>query len=217
MLHDLFSAARDRQTVKEVAVINSFAFFGNLVLKKAPDHKLIECLAETTRTGKQYHLCIAFQQFLYHQGLVDKISVFIYNLLEVLHPDGDFFPLFGITHSLTLLSLHTASHFPRAAFFAQLLLLYVIVYWNPPKETSEKQKSAPFDSTDFRREASFPGTAADAPLQRQTSARYVLFLSNVPAAATRSTSQDLRFGCFLQCGAICSRKSLLPRSRWTRQ
>ena len=67
---------------------------------------------------KQYHLCIAFQQFLYHQGLVDKISVFIYDFLEVLHPDGDFFPLFGITHSLTLLSLHTASHFPRAASFA---------------------------------------------------------------------------------------------------
>ena len=37
----------------------------------------------------------------------------------------------------------------RRLFFARLLLLYVIVYWNPPKETSEKQKSAPFDCTDF--------------------------------------------------------------------
>ena len=166
VLHDLFSAARDRQTVKEVAVINFFAFFGDLVLEKAPNHKLIECLAETTRTGKQGYHRMVFDQVSDHQRFVDKITVPVNQRLEVLHPDGDFFPLFGITHSVTLLSLHTASHFPRAAFFAQLLLLYVIVYWNPPKETSEKQKSAPFDCTDFRREASFLGAAADAPLQR---------------------------------------------------
>ena len=108
-----------------------------------------QTFAETTRTGKQGYHRMVFDQVSDHQRFIDKITVPVNQRLEVLHPDGDFFLLFGITHSVTLLSLHTASHFPRAAFFAQLLLLYVIVYWNPPKETSEKQKSAPFDCTDF--------------------------------------------------------------------
>ena len=90
MFEDFFTALRNFQSVEEVAVVDFLAFFGALVLKEAADHKLIERLAEASWAGKQSYLCIAFNQFFYHQGFIDKISVFINDFFEVLHADGDF-------------------------------------------------------------------------------------------------------------------------------
>ena len=91
MFEDFFTALRNFQSVEEVAVVDFLAFFGALVLKEAADHKLIERLAEASWAGKQSYLCIAFNQALYHQGFIDKISVFLDYFLKILHADGDFF------------------------------------------------------------------------------------------------------------------------------
>ena len=147
MFEDFFAAFRDRQSVKEIAVVNFLALFGALVLKKAANHKLIERLAEAPRTGKQGNHRFAFNQFLYHQGFIHKIPVFIDNSFKIFHADGDFFSFFLLIHRPQLLSQSLYPHFPCApqetsCRFRAAQLSLSIVYWNLSKETSKKQKPA---------------------------------------------------------------------------
>ena len=60
MGENLFAALRDRQSVKEAAVVDLLALFGALVLEEAADHELIERLAEAPRAGKQSNHRITF-------------------------------------------------------------------------------------------------------------------------------------------------------------
>ena len=117
MLKDLFAAVRDRQSVKEIAVVDFLALFGALIFKEAADHKLIERLAEAARAGKQRDLGIALDQIpCIIKRFVDKISVFFNNRFKILHADGDFFSNFSCLFigrsSFLSPRIHT---FPRAA------------------------------------------------------------------------------------------------------
>ena len=101
MGENLFAAFRDRQSVKEGAVVDLLALFGALVLKEAADHKLIERLAKTPRASKQCHHRLILDYLLYHQSFIDKISVFFNNRFKILHTDGDFL-FYRIAHFFTL-------------------------------------------------------------------------------------------------------------------
>ena len=91
MFEDFFAALCNFQPVEEITVIDFLALFGALVLKKAANHKLVECLAEPSWSRKQSNLRLTFNQFLYHQSFIDEISVFINDFFEILHANGDFF------------------------------------------------------------------------------------------------------------------------------
>jgi len=90
VFEDFFAALCYFQPVEEITVIDFLAFFSNFILKETADHKLIERFAEAPRTGKQGNHRFAFNQFLYHQGFIHKISVFIDNSFKIFHADSDF-------------------------------------------------------------------------------------------------------------------------------
>ncbi len=114
MLEDLFPATCDRQSVKEIAIVDFFAFFGDLILKEAPDHKLVQRLAEAAWPHEQRDHGVAFDQLSDHQRFVHKITVPVNQRFEILHSDGDLLAFFGTAHSDSLLSSHRSAHFPHA-------------------------------------------------------------------------------------------------------
>ena len=123
MLAELFAAVRDGQTVKEITVIDFFALFGDFIFKEAPDHKLIERLAEAARPGKQRDLGIALDQLLDHKGFVDKIAVPVDQRFEILYADRDFLLLLFVFHTPGFLSL---LRFYAYTCTASLAIVYLI-------------------------------------------------------------------------------------------
>ena len=130
MFEDFFAALCNFQPVEEIAVVHFFTFFCDFILKEAADHKLIQRLAEPSWSRKQSNLRLTFNQFLYHQSLIDKISVFLDYFLKILHTDGDFL-LYSITHFFTLPS--------ESLCFLSVPHIHVsIVYLIFGKETTKK-------------------------------------------------------------------------------
>ncbi|CDA91290.1 unknown [Firmicutes bacterium CAG:238] len=148
MGENLFAALCYFQPIEEMTVINSLPASRSFILQETANHKLVEGLAEASRARKQSNLRLAFNQFFYHQSLIDEISVFINEFFEILHTDGYFFSFFLLVHRPQLLSQSSYPHFPCAPqetscrFRAAQLSPLSIVYWNPSKETSKKQKAA---------------------------------------------------------------------------
>ena len=112
-----------QSAVKQIAVIDFFSVASPLVFKEAPDHKLIERLAEAAWTGKQRDLSIALDQLLDHKGFVDKIAVPVDQRFEILYANRDFLLLLFAFHTPGFLSL---LRFYAYACTASLAIVYLI-------------------------------------------------------------------------------------------